>query len=179
MIRVRAGRIAALALASALVQLSNLSDAQPPKLPDDYVRREPITARGLAPGTRVTEFASSSRTFEVTMRKGDEVASGLTEFAEKYHLTGSYLTGVGALDHVVLGWYDPEKRAYKKNVIDEEVELVSLTGNVVLENGKPFVHAHVVVALKDGTTRGGHLLEARVAVELQVFAVDHDPAPAK
>jgi len=163
------------------IAAARLSVAQPPlpKLPDDYVRREPVTARGLAPGTRVQEFSSSGRTFEVTMRKGDEVASGLTEFAEKYHLTGAYLTGVGALNHVVLGWYDPEKRAYKKNVIDEECELVSLTGNVVVENGKPFVHAHVVVAFKDGTTRGGHLLEARVAVELQVFAVDHEPAPPK
>jgi predicted DNA-binding protein with PD1-like motif len=124
---------------------------------------------------RVTEFSNSGRTFKVTMRKGDEALSGLTEFAEKNHLTNSHLTGVGALNHVVLGWYDPDKRAYKKNVIDEEVELVSLTGNVAIENGKPFVHAHCVVAFKDGTTRGGHLLEATVAVELQVFAIDADP----
>jgi uncharacterized protein len=164
--------IGALAFAGALF-------SQTQKLPDDYVARAPITARGLAPGTQVKSFASSARTFEVTMRKGDEVASGLTEFAEKNHLTGAHLTGIGALNHVVLGWYDPEKRAYKKNVIDEEVELVSLTGNIVLENGKPFVHEHCVVALKDGTTRGGHLIEATVAVELQVFVVDNDPAPAK
>lgn len=151
---------------------------QKQKLPDDYVRRAPITARGLAPGTRVTEFASTSRTFEVTMRKGDEVASGLTEFAEKYHVTGASVSGLGALNHVVLGWYDPEKRAYKTNVIDEECELVALTGNIVIENGKPFMHAHAVIALKDGTTRGGHLIEARVAVEMQAFVTDHDPAPA-
>jgi len=149
------------------------------KLPDDYVLRTPVTARGLAPGMQVKSFASTARTFEVTMRKGDEVASGLTEFAEKNHLAGAHLTGIGALNHVVLGWYDPDKRAYKKNVIDEEVELVSLTGNIVLENGKPFVHEHCVVAMRDGTTRGGHLLEATVAVELQVFIVDNDPAPAK
>ncbi len=155
---------------------SSKSPDSAPKLPDDYVRRAPITARGLAPGMRVTEFSSVARTFEVTMRKGDEVASGLTEFAEKNHLTGSHITGIGALNHVVLGWYDPEKRAYKKNVIDEEVELVSLTGNVAIENGKPFVHAHVVVALKDGTTRGGHLLEATVALEFQGFVVDNEPA---
>jgi predicted DNA-binding protein with PD1-like motif len=151
----------------------------PPKLPDDYVRRAPITARGLAPGMQVQELARTGRTFKVTMRKGDEIAAGLTEFAEKNHLTDSHVTGIGALNHVVIGWYDPEKRAYKKNVIDEECELVSLTGNMAIENGKPFVHAHIVVALRDGTTRGGHLLEAMVAVEFQGFVVDSDPAPAK
>ncbi len=156
-----------------------VAQAAQPGLPDDYVRRAPVTARGLAPGMQVKEFASSARTFEVTMRKGDEVASGLTEFAEKHKLTGAHLTGIGALNHVVLGWYDPDQRAYKTNVIDQEVELVSLTGNIVLENGKPFVHEHCVIALKDGTTRGGHLIEAKVAVELQVFIVDNDPAPAK
>jgi predicted DNA-binding protein with PD1-like motif len=147
-----------------------------PQLPDDYVRRAPITARGLAPGIQVKELSNTGRTFKVTMRKGDEIASGLTEFAEKNHLTDSHLTGIGALNHVVIGWYDPEKRAYKKNVIDEEVELVSLIGNVAIENGKPFVHAHVVVAMKDGTTRGGHLLEATVALEFQGFVVDNEAA---
>ncbi len=127
---------------------------------------------------KVQEFSSAARTFRVDMRKGDEIASGLTEFAEKNHLANAHLTGIGALNHVVLGWYDPEKRAYKKNVIDEEVELVSLTGNVAIENGKPFVHAHCVVAFKDGTTRGGHLLEAKVAVEFQGFVIDNEP-PAK
>jgi predicted DNA-binding protein with PD1-like motif len=171
------GILGALGFAGVLAAQTAAPD--PPKLPDDYVRRTPITARGLAPGMQVKELARTGRTFKVTMRKGDEIAAGLTEFAEKNHLTDSHLTGIGALNHVVIGWYDPEKRAYKKNVIDEECELVSLTGNVAIENGKPFVHAHVVVALKDGTTRGGHLLEAIVAVEFQGFVVDSDPAPAK
>jgi len=175
------GVFAVLSLSGVLVGALAAQTKAPdlPKLPDDYVRRAPITARGLAPGMQVKELSSTGRTFKVTMRKGDEVAAGLTEFAEKNHLTDSRLTGIGALNHVVLGWYDPEKRAYKKNAIDEECELVSLTGNVAIENGKPFVHAHVVVALKDGTTRGGHLLEAIVAVEFQGFVVDSDPAPAK
>ncbi len=165
---------------AAVILAATCAFAQPAtqKLPDDYTPRVPITARGLAPGMRVTEMTRTGRTFKVTMRKGDEVASGLTEFAEKNHLTDSHLTGIGALNHVVIGWYDPEKRAYKKNVIDEEVELVSLTGNVAIENGKPFVHMHCVVAFKDGTTRGGHLLEATVAVEFQGFVIDSDPAPA-
>ncbi|HLW76377.1 MAG TPA: PPC domain-containing DNA-binding protein [Bryobacteraceae bacterium] len=151
--------------------------APQPALPGDYVRRAPITARGLAPGMKVQEFSadsSKSRTFRVDMRRGDEIAAGLTEFAEKNHVSNAHLTGIGALNHLVLGWYDPEKRAYKKNVIDEEVELVSLTGNIAIENGKPFVHAHCVVAFKDGTTRGGHLLEGKVAVEFQGFVVDNE-----
>jgi len=145
--------------------------AQPP-LEDGYVRRAPEPGHGQAPGMKVTELARTGRTFEVTMRKGDEVAAGLTEFAEQNHIKVAHFTAVGAIDSGVLGWFDPDKRAYKKIVINQEAEVVSLSGNIALQNGKPFVHAHCVVALSDGSTRGGHLIEGHVSLAMQVFVVD-------
>ena len=49
--------------------------------------------------------------------------------------------------------------------------------------GKPTVHAHVVVGCWDGSTRGGHLLQAHVRPTLEVMLVEspahlqkrHDP----
>ncbi len=46
--------------------------------------------------------------------------------------------------------------------LDEQVELLSLIGDVALKDGQPQVHAQVVVGRSDGTAHGGHLLEARV-----------------
>jgi len=106
------------------------------------------------------------------MRKGDEVAAGLTEFAEQNHIKVAHFTAVGAIDSGVLGWFDPDKRAYKKILINQEAEVVSLSGNIALQNGKPFVHAHCVVALSDGSTRGGHSIEGHVSLAMQVFVVD-------
>jgi hypothetical protein len=42
------------------------------------------------------------------------------------------------------------------------VELLSLIGDIALKDGKPQVHAHVVVSKSDGSAHGGHLLEAVV-----------------
>ena len=148
------------------------AQAPQPPLEDGYVRRAPEAAHGQAPGMKVTELARTGRTFEVTMRKGDEVAAGLTEFAEQNHIKVAHFTAVGAIDSGVLGWFDPDKRAYKKIVINQEAEVVSLSGNIALQNGKPFVHAHCVVALSDGSTRGGHLIEGHVSLAMQVFVVD-------
>jgi predicted DNA-binding protein with PD1-like motif len=151
--------------------------AQSPSRDDEYVKRAPITARGLAPGMKVTELGKTGRTFEVTLRKGDEVAAGLTEFAEQHHITLAHVTAVGALDAAVLGWFDPDKRAYKKIAINQEVEVVSFIGNIAMENGKPFLHAHAVVAFPDGSTKGGHFVEGHVSLEMQIFVVDSDTAP--
>ena len=43
--------------------------------------------------------------------------------------------------------------------MSEQVEVLSLIGDVALKDGEPKVHAHVVVGRSDGSTRGGHLMD--------------------
>jgi len=121
----------------------------------------------------VKDLGPAEHTFEVDMRKGDEVNSGLCDFFTKTHLTSAHLTALGAFNSVVLGWYDPDKRFYKKIVINQEVEITSFVGSIQMQNGKPYLHAHVVVALPDGTTRGGHFIEGHVSLEFEGFVVGH------
>lgn len=142
----------------------------------EYVDRAEVTPHGLAPGTKVKEIGANSRTFQITFAKGDEVASGLLDFAEKYHLKNSHFTAVGAFDHAVLGWYDLKERAHKKIPIDEEMEVGSFVGNITLDSkGKPVVHAHCVVGLSDGRAMAGHFVEGHVSLVMQVYLVDSEP----
>ena len=146
--------------------------AQSPPLPDDYVPLRFVPGRGLAPGMKTQELGAGGRTFKITFARGDEVLSGMTEFAEKNHLKASHVTGIGALDSAVLGWYDPEKRAHKKIVINQEVEVASFIGSINLQNGKPVFHAHAVLGSSDGSTKGGHFVEGHVSVFMEVFVVE-------
>ncbi|HTR34543.1 MAG TPA: DUF296 domain-containing protein [Bryobacteraceae bacterium] len=150
--------------------------AQTPSLPEGYVARKEVTARGLAPGMKVQELASTGRTFHVHFSKGDEVESGLTEFAEKNHVTAAHFTAVGAFSSALLGWTDPEKRAFKKIEVNQEAEVAAFAGDITLINGKPNVHTHTVLALSDGSTKGGHLLEGHVSIVMDVYVVDDSPA---
>ena len=56
--------------------------------------------------------------------------------------------------------------------VQEQVELLSLIGDIALDGGQPKLHAHVVVGKRDGTTRGGHLLEAHVWPTLEVIVTE-------
>lgn len=49
-----------------------------------------------------------------------------------------------------LRYFDLEKQDYHENKIDEQVEVISLVGNVALKDGKPKIHAHVVEAKCNG-----------------------------
>jgi hypothetical protein len=161
-----------LALAGAFAQAP-----APQNLPEGYVGRKEVTARGQAPAMKVKDLGPSGHTYEVTFGKGDEVASGLTEFAEKNHITAGHFTGVGAFSSALLGWTDPEKRAFKKVDIDSEAEVLSFVGDISTLNGKPYVHAHAVVGFPDGSTKGGHFIEGHVSIVMEVFVTDNS-APA-
>jgi predicted DNA-binding protein with PD1-like motif len=115
---------------------------------------------------------SGPKTFAVIFEIGDEVASRLAEFAKRQHLRASHFTAVGAFRDVTLGYFNWDTKQYERIPVHEQVEVLSLIGDVALEDGVPKVHAHVVVGKKDGTAHGGHLLEAHVRPTLEVMLTE-------
>ena len=113
------------------------------------------------------------RTFAVVFDKGDEAVEGLTAFAREQRLSASRFTGLGAFSDAVLGFFDWQKKDYRRIRIDEQVEVVALIGDVALdERDEPKLHPHVVVSKADGTAHGGHLLAAHVRPTLEVVVTE-------
>ena len=119
------------------------------------------------------QINESPKTFVLVFQTGDELAKGLSNFAEKQKLTAASFTAVGALSSVRLAWFNWDKKKYETSVsLDEQVELLSLIGDVALKDGKPVVHGHVVIGKKDGSAHGGHLLEACVRPTCEVVLTE-------
>jgi Predicted DNA-binding protein with PD1-like DNA-binding motif len=108
----------------------------------------------------------------VIFAKGDEAFSGLMEFAERYHIASGHFIAIGALSRVTLGWFDLQKKMYRKIPVDEQVEVLSMIGDIALYQGKPALHTHMTV----GHRGGGHVIEAVVNPTLEVF-VTVEPVP--
>ena len=112
---------------------------------------------------RWKQIDDEPKVFVLIFETGDEIASVLRQFAKNQGLGGSSFKAIGALSYAKLGWFNWETKKYDPAcVLDEQVELLSLIGDIALRDGKPQVHAHVVVGRSDGNAQGGHLLEARV-----------------
>lgn len=112
------------------------------------------------------------RTFAVVMNTDDEVLDCLQRFAEAERLSAASFTGLGALRDVELGYFDWQRKDYKRISIDEQVEVLALTGNVALADGKPKLHPHIVVGKSDGTAHGGHLMRGRVRPTLELVVTE-------
>src|SRR6185437_16158014 len=122
--------------------------------------------------SRELSDANGTRTFILVFATGDEVTKPLLAFARQQHIEAASFTGIGAFQHVTLGYFQFEKRDYKRIPVDAQVEVVSLVGNIAIGDDGPRLHAHVVVGRSDGTALGGHLMDATVRPTLEIVLIE-------
>ena len=114
------------------------------------------------------------RTYAIVFDKGDEIIAGLTECARQQNLVAASFTAIGAFSSATLGYFDRERMDYRQIPVGEQTEVLTLAGNVAVDAQKrqPKVHAHAVLGRANGSTLGGHVLEARVWPTLEVILVE-------
>jgi predicted DNA-binding protein with PD1-like motif len=112
------------------------------------------------------------RTIALVFEKGDDVVPILEQFAKEHTLSASRFSAIGALRTAVLGYFDWERKDYDRITVNEQVEVLSLNGDIALDGDQPKVHAHAVLGRRDGSTIGGHVLQATVQPTLEVVLVE-------
>jgi len=112
------------------------------------------------------------RTFALVFEPGEEVVAGLERFAAEQNLGASRLTAIGAFESATLGYFDRARKEYLRIPVAEQVEVLSLLGDVALDGPRPKLHVHAVLGDRTGRTIGGHLLEATVYPTLEVLITD-------
>ena len=115
------------------------------------------------------------RTLAVVFGTGDEATEGLKSFAREHHVTAAQLTAIGAFSRATVGYFDMQTKDYVRIAVDEQVEVLALTGNFALKGDEHALHAHVVLGRRDGTALGGHLLEGFVRPTLEVMVIETPP----
>jgi uncharacterized protein len=167
----RAQRLLSGLLFTAIVTATNAQQSSP-----EFIQPTRPVPTGLAPHMQVKLLSQQKgeRIFAVIFGKGDEVLSGLTDFAKQYHVGDAHFTGIGAVSGALTAWFDLDRKLYHALPVNEQVEVLSMVGDIATFQSRPIVHTHVVLGKRDGTTAGGHLFEAWVNPTLEVFVTAED-----
>lgn len=112
------------------------------------------------------------QTYVLVLSTGDEVSEQVLSFASRQRPASASFTAIGAFERCTLGYFDWQSKKYIENRIDEQVEVLSLVGNLTWDGNQPKLHAHVVVGLRDASARGGHLLKGVVRPTLEITLVE-------
>ena len=115
----------------------------------------------------------------VLLQRGEKLVAGLTQLAKDRGLRGAGLSALGALCDVELGYYVLHDKRYERITLADDLELLSLTGNVTLKDGAPFVHVHASLGDREFRARGGHLFEATVGASVELRVERWSAAPVR
>ena len=113
--------------------------------------------------------SEDSNNYVLVLKRGEKLVQNLESFAVSRGIEAAWLSALGAVLQAELAYYDLEKKEYQYHKLDETLEIASLSGNIALFEGKPTLHAHVVLADQNLKTYGGHLKEATIGGTCEVY----------
>jgi uncharacterized protein len=138
---------------------------------------------GSARGARQRLLATredGTKQYALILSAGDEVLTALTDFGKSQQVGAASFTAIGAVRDPEVAWFDPSRKEYKGMKLSEQVEVLSLVGDIGLDvEGKPVVHAHAVLGRSQGDVFGGHLIGATVSPTLEIFVTVYPHALKK
>jgi hypothetical protein len=110
-------------------------------------------------------------TYAIVLDTGDEVIESLIRFVREQEVEAASITAIGAFTDAVLGYFDWQTKQYRRIPVTEQVEVLSVLGDVAVSEGQPTLHVHAVLGRADGSVLGGHLLAAHVRPTLEVILI--------
>ncbi|NUM36876.1 MAG: DNA-binding protein [Candidatus Brocadiae bacterium] len=113
--------------------------------------------------------ASLKNTLIGRLEHGSDLLEELNKICDKERITLGRISGIGAVQKACFSYYNQEKHAYQYIVLEKKLEILSLSGNISMKDGKPFVHAHIVLGDENGLTYGGHLSQQTLVFACEVI----------
>ena len=119
--------------------------------------------------TKLVSKPGETRVWIAVLDEGEEAKQALLDIARQEKIEDATFVALGAFAKATVAYFDWPKKKYQDIPVNEQVEVISLLGDIVPdEKGEPSLHAHTVLGLSDGHTRGGHLMEGHVRPTLEI-----------
>ncbi len=123
--------------------------------------------------SKLIHQADGQKTYAIILASGDEAMACLGTFASDAGLSAASFKAIGAFERAELAYFDWETREYSSIPVDEQIEVASFTGDIALgPDGKPAIHVHAVLGLRDGSARAGHLKMGLVRPTLEIILTE-------
>ncbi len=109
------------------------------------------------------QYKRFENTVVLRLDPNEEVLEQLAALAKTEHIRLAEVTGLGALKELHVCLFDPATKQFRNNTYQETLELLSLTGTITEQEGRPYLHIHASAANAKGGVYGGHLKGAVIS----------------
>ncbi len=109
----------------------------------------------------------------MNLARVEELMATLSYWCVENQVVGATLTGLGAADELEVAYYNLGAKMFERHVIKEEVEILSLVGNVAMLEDQRILHIHGTFGRQDLSMFGEHIFALRISgaceIHLTVF----------
>ncbi len=110
--------------------------------------------------------------------QGADLAAFLDEFVRAKGIRSGVIGVIGVVTKAKLGYLDASNGKYIVTDVASHREIASCQGDVSIKvDGKPGVHAHIVLSDPQGHTLGGHLLDGTTVHYAEFWVATFDGLP--
>jgi predicted DNA-binding protein with PD1-like motif len=120
------------------------------------------------------QYRQFGEVYALRVNRGEEVMDCLQRLAEEQKISAGKIEGLGAAEEMTAGLYDVQAREFVCREWKEPLEITSLTGNITVKDGKPYLHVHVTAADREQRAAGGHLKRLVIGGTAEIFVTRLD-----
>ena len=107
--------------------------------------------------------------YVVRLNIGEDIVESVKKLAQEQHIRLGTVTGIGAVNKAEIGLFNTETREYHSTTLEEDMEIVSLAGNISEMNGEVYVHLHIALSNSEYNVKAGHLNMAVISATGELF----------
>lgn len=105
----------------------------------------------------------------VRLDKGDEVVNSVKEIAQTLGIKLAAVSGIGALNHAVVGLFEQDSKEYHTREFAGSMEITGLMGNISEKDGEVYLHLHITLSDSELRAFGGHLSQGIVGATAEII----------
>lgn len=115
------------------------------------------------------ELLSKSESFYILrLDPGEELRSEVEKFSEEHEINAAWVNALGSSKELELAYYNLGEKEYGTKKFSENLEIVSVVGNIALKEDKPFVHIHGTFSNPEMKVIGGHINRCVISATCEV-----------
>lgn len=114
------------------------------------------------------KYKKEGNRYVLVLDKGDEVIASIQKLADDENIDSGFVSGIGAADKVEIAIYNTATKEYSSKMLDMNMEICSLNGNITNLDGKKFAHLHGVFSDSELKCYGGHVKSALISVTCEI-----------
>ena len=105
----------------------------------------------------------------VRLEKGEEIVESIRNLAFKEKIKLGTISGIGAVNKATIGLFEVDTKEYHTIDLEEDMEIVSLGGNITEKDGEAYIHLHMAVSNSTYNVKAGHLNSAIISSTGEIF----------